>query len=180
VVDLETPPQLLPSRRRRAGDGATGPSGGIEISSFKGLFVGEGDGQGSLDCLLLGGDLDHGTLEVIPGLGFHHASQLCPVDATEAPVLDGDALHQELLHGDTGLEVMAEGSEEPSYSSGFSLDLAGGDDEPDGVHAMFEGIEAGAGLAFGGFGAGAELGVAAVGCDLFVGGHEVGALLVVG
>jgi hypothetical protein len=61
------------------------------------VFGREEDGEGPFGRLLFEGDLDHGGLHVVAGFGFDHAGELGPIDAAEAPLLDGDAFDQELL-----------------------------------------------------------------------------------
>ena len=70
--------------------------------------------------------------------------------------------------GPDGLVVVLEGLLdflEFGFPLGFNDGVLGGE-------SVFEGIEAGGGLALGGFGAGTVLGVPAIGFDLQFGGHN--------
>ena len=92
--------------------------------------------------------------------------------AGEAPLGHDDLVDEGGLDGAGGLEVVEEGVEE--FVEG--LIVFAEDDGVFGGEAVFEGIEADGGLAFGGFGAGAELGVAAIGGALFAGAIQVAPL----
>jgi hypothetical protein len=85
--------------------------------------------------------------------------------AGEAPLSYDHLVDEGGFEGTGGLEVVEEGVAE--FVEGLLVF-----DENDGVfgdEAVFEGIEANGGFAFGGFGAGAELGIAAVGGALLAG-----------
>jgi hypothetical protein len=85
----------------------------------------------------------------------------------EAPLGHDDLVDEGGFERSGGLELVEEGVAEFVES----LIVFAYDDGGLGSEAVFEGIEADGGLAFGGFGAGAVLGIAAVGVDLFFGGH---------
>jgi hypothetical protein len=88
--------------------------------------------------------------------------------AGEAPLGHDDLVDEGGFEGAGGLEVIEEGVEE--FVEGLFVFAV--DDGVFGGEAVFEGIEANGGLAFGGFGAGAELGIAAIGGALFAGCHK--------
>ncbi len=85
----------------------------------------------------------------------------------EAPLGHGDLVDEGGFQGADGLEVVEDGVAE--FVEGFLV--FEGDDGVFGDEAVFEGVEASGGLAFGGFGAGAALRVAAIGGNLFFGCH---------
>ena len=98
---------------------------------------------------------------VVPELGF---------DAAEAaldPFGGDEGVDERELDGAGGAVVVVKcGGEGFEFGGIFA-----GDDVGPGVDAGFEGVERGAGLAFGRGGAGGFLGVAAIGVDLGFGGH---------
>jgi hypothetical protein len=87
--------------------------------------------------------------------------------AGEAPLGGDDLADEGGFEGADGLEVVEEGVAEIVEG----LFVFAEDHGVFGAEAVFEGIEADGGLAFGGFGAGAELGIAAIGGDLLAGSH---------
>ena len=96
------------------------------------------------------------------GADFHGAG------AGKAPGGHDHLLDEEGFDGIERLEMVQVGIEEFVE---LALVLARDDCVPGG-ESMFEGIEAGGGLALGGFGTGAVLGVPAIGFDLQFGGHD--------
>jgi hypothetical protein len=88
-------------------------------------------------------------------------------DAAEAPGGGDDALDQEDLGGGGGLVFVEQGLAE-LFEGGLVFD---GEDQLLGGEAVGEGVEGGAGFAFGGLGSGGAEGVEAVGGDLTFGSH---------
>ena len=89
-------------------------------------------------------------------------------EAAEAPVGGSDLVDQDLLLGGGGIELVVEGGEELEEVRGGLV----GQNGVAGEEAMFEGVEAGLGLALGCFGPGAAPGVGAIGVDLLLRWHK--------
>jgi hypothetical protein len=118
----------------------------------------------------VGGILEFGAGEVfveafdlvVPELGFDAA------EASLSPLGEDEGVDERELVGAGGVVMEEEGGGE-----GFELlGIFAGDDDGPGVNAGFEGVEGGAGFAFGGGGARGFLRIEAIGVDLCFGRHS--------
>jgi hypothetical protein len=173
-------------RRRRVGRLAGGlealefVEGAIEgalDAGFVAADVGEDVGVHAEDVgqFLVLGHVDVLALDVLLVLieaEFEEAGFNAAV-AGDAPLGHDDLVDEGGFEGAVGLEIVEEGVEEFIEIPVLFAD----DDGGFGGEAVFEGIEASGGLAFGGFGASAALGILAIGGNLFIGRHGLLGLL---
>jgi len=161
-----------------AGLGAFEHVEGAEPGAADGVFVADQEGEAvvAADVLQQGGAEQAGDFVVLVGAvgglfgfavadlahAFPEQAGLGAGEAVQAPLGDGEVADEGLLQVADGLAVFIEGFQHGDEVFVFFVV----EDDVLGEQAMFQGIEARTGLAFGCFGAGAFEGVPAVCFDL--------------